>query len=219
MKRSELSESEGGDDVNAMLVNGSPARNQLVILQARLSSAMESLRAQCGSRSTDVSQNSSADESPATHRKDSLTRTRELNKQLIQSRTREADLQDEVDALKGEISEYKYRISEVESIVDEWRSRYEVEAENSKKVTSDLEMRIFGLRMKVQELMEEKKSILDEKDSKIHDLHERWKDAQNSSRLAPVSPKASSMALSSSYIPDICESFRAAQHALPVFHF
>jgi len=206
MKRSELCDSEGGDDVNAMLVNGSPARNQLVALHARLNSALESLRAQCHSRSTDVSQNSSADESPGTHRKDSLTRTRELNKQLIQSRTREADLQDEIDALKGEISEYKYRISEVESIVDEWRSRYEVEAEHSKKVTSDLESRVFCLRLKVQELVEEKNSmILGEKESKA--------------QILPVSSRASSMALSSSYIPDICESFRAAQHALPVFHF
>ena len=52
---------------------------------------------------------------------------------LMDSRAREADLQDEIDTLKCRLSDSEYRVKELESAVDEWRDRYIGEMENSKR--------------------------------------------------------------------------------------
>jgi hypothetical protein len=53
---------------------------------------------------------------------------------LLNSRAREADLQDEIDTLKCRISDSEYRVKELESAVDEWRDRYITEREKSQQM-------------------------------------------------------------------------------------
>jgi len=43
----------------------------------------------------------------------------------MNARTREADLQDDVDRMKSEMAEDRYRIEELEALVDQWREKFD----------------------------------------------------------------------------------------------
>ena len=94
-----------------------------MVLENRLKSALANLRAQIRGRSE--SEKSPSHKSEGRNPEDSLdravslNRARELHKMLMNARTREADLQDEVDRMKSEMAEDRYRIEELEGLVDE----------------------------------------------------------------------------------------------------
>lgn len=187
-------QSAGILDSNCLLVNGAPAQDQLLALKGRLKTAIAGLRAQCSMRSSDAPsvsfEISNREKSGSSDRSESLSRTRELNKLLMQAKAREAGLHDEIDKLKCEILNYKYRIEELESTLDQWRYNCEMEESRCERLPSAASMEYspapYSTRFR-----------------------------KPGSASAPAS-----FALSSSFIPDISGVFKAAHHhAPPVFQF
>jgi len=188
------------DEEENIFLNGFPVGGHLQQLQGRLESALSTLRAQCCSRSTEETEDRirKTEDSGSKSRSGSLNRIREVTKLLAQSRTREAELQDKIDSLKCDISDFTYRVRELESIVDEWRIRYE------------------GESFRCASLIRERESWISEREG---GLQRPGTEVCEGLRKRGTASAPASLNLSSGYIPDVCEAFRLANHSPPVFHY
>lgn len=147
-------------------MNGAQIPKRPSLMENRLQNALSNLRSQCRVLSSErkLSTNS---QSSAMDTSTSLTKTRDLQRLLVQARTSEADLQDEVDTMKCEIGDYKFRIRELESIVDEWREKFEREVTKGRTSRDETESRLSDARLRISEVKESCKDELIKKEDEI----------------------------------------------------
>jgi len=122
-------------------------------LEERLSDTLASIRSQIrsGSSRSRVSATSDAFLERETV---SLTRSRDIHKLLILSRSREADLQDSIDGMKSELTEKDARICSLERQIEDESRRMEKERESFNRNRQELINELESLRLELAEITE-----------------------------------------------------------------
>lgn len=143
-------------------------------IEKRLSDALSKLREHV---STNNDENSSSiyrdlneTDNLDSARSSSIYRTRELNKRLLASRTREAELQDEVDSLKSTIQEQDSRMSELDKKVSELTARYTKEQHRYQVSRSELFGKMGELKSELSDDEMKFRNTIKAKDAEIESL-------------------------------------------------
>ena len=145
-------------------------------MENRLHIALNNLRSQC--RVTSAERTTAQHVQPSSPRDQPGKITRDLQRLLVQARSNEADLQDEVDSMKCEIADYKFRIKELEGIVDEWHEKFEREAVKVKSAREELETRLAEARQQITGMKESCRREVLRKDDEVADLTKRLSEFQ-----------------------------------------
>jgi hypothetical protein len=149
-------------------------------LESRLRLALTNLRSQILSANrnekTFIRDNNNSGD--MTEPDPSYNRTRELHKLLIQSRTREANLQDGIDKMKSELCVYRNRIEELESAAETWRLKFEHVSQILNSEREENTHRLQVLKQSIFVSREHDLKVLREKEELISELRERIVDSR-----------------------------------------
>jgi hypothetical protein len=106
---------------------------QPMTIDARLHTAIRKLRAQCNVGSPTNPERCCASFNPL---QDTSKRLEAFQDILVRARAREADLEDEIETLKCQLTDSQHHIRELESAVDDWRKKYFTEVARSRERTA-----------------------------------------------------------------------------------
>ena len=192
-------------------------------LHKRLSHTLESIRSQLQTRG-DVTGRRSVD-SPRTS--ETLSRARQLNKQLCVARIREANLQDEIDNMKNEIAERNKQIAELRQYNDQLKAQINDARLNQGSGIVELRggLQVVNDKLKLQaELLNSsitERGSFGDKEPPTPPVSSRSMKRSMSSHQTGTKtiilnqrsylPKTCPIRLTSSYIPDISRHFRNAR--------